>query len=109
LQGLQTEIATDTQKANVLQAAIKALQGKIAEVQQTLGSYNPDPLMQQLSEAKTVIAQKIGIAGATLKEKTTQIDQKISLFDAALGAQETAEKQAFKDSGRGIQTFRDLV
>jgi chromosome segregation ATPase len=89
LKQAQDEIAKQTQAANSLQSDIRALQAKIADVQQALAGYDAfsRSMGDRLKVINNLISQKIGIAEVATKDTKGQIDQKIAEFDKALAAQ----------------------
>ena len=98
LDRVQAGIANGSQRANILQADIKALQTKIAEVKQLAGAYDAKKMQDGLDDGNRTITTKIGIAEAALKDKKAAIDNAIKEFDEKLTKQETDVHKALTEA-----------
>lgn len=83
-----------------LQADIKVLQAKIAELHQCLAGYDKasEAMQQRLAAAERLIGEKSSIAEAVIRDMKPQIDQTIVDFDKTLADQAGAVYKASEDA-----------
>jgi chromosome segregation ATPase len=108
LKSAQVQIATLSNKLTGLQADIKALEAKAADIQKSIAGYDQlsAKLRQDLDDAQKIISQKIKMAEAAVKDQRDAIDKKIADFDKSLTTQ-TANVQASWDASKAATTAAD--
>jgi hypothetical protein len=96
---------TGLQKDNVnIQAEIKVLEAKLAEIQKATDGYGKvaADMKQELDAQKAVIGKKRGIAEFAIKELKDQLDKKILDFDKALTEQDKAVAAAVNTATQAV-------